>query len=196
MREVRTADTVEGQFCWRRATMTIRDPEGIRYRSCALCYWVSVKATKNPWNDLRGCNGQRQTMSDQFDKYINREPLTRELAEIKAGRDPDAPPELVRPLIEAASRDVTMPLTDADRLDLKDFREHPGWTVFVRLQKRTIAIHEKTAIVMSKDSPLANAVAVAQEWERINLFERAIIELTGLVDAEILKLNKTEGTKQ
>lgn len=47
------------EFCSRRATMTLRDPEGALYRSCALCCEVQQGVDKSPWNDHRACNGGR-----------------------------------------------------------------------------------------------------------------------------------------
>lgn len=133
-------------------------------------------------------------MSEALDKYLARQPLTPELAAMKAGRDEEPTPGEVRirALIEEGKRGLEAPLTDADRQDLRELRQHPGWTVFIRLTKRAMAIHEKTAIVVSKKAPLANAEGISQEWGAVAAFERACSELTGLVDAELIELARNE----
>jgi hypothetical protein len=138
-------------------------------------------------------------VSEAFEKYLAGQPINEELAALKNGR-PDPLPEEHKVLerVEAATtRWEDHKLTDADRQDLRELRQHPGWTVFVRLTKRAMAIHQKTAIVVSKSAPLANADKIAQEWGAVWAFERACGELTNLVEAELLELAQNEeGTKK
>lgn len=129
------------------------------------------------------------------EKYLAGEPLTPELAAIREGKDePSVLDELMGRIAKTAEPDPGMrdrPLTRADRAELRDLRNSPGWAIFLMLQKRAIRLHRQTATRQSEDGDL-KPDAMAEEWASIRLFKRACQEMTGLVEAEILELDLEE----
>lgn len=130
-------------------------------------------------------------MSENYEKFLAGQPLTEELAALKAGRLlPDPEPEAGPPLPDRVEHD--RPLTRDDRVDLLEMRDSPGWTLFIRLQQKAIRKHEQSAITRSKSAPLANRDEIAQEWACLSLYERALAEMVALVNAEIEQLERDD----
>jgi len=129
------------------------------------------------------------------ERYLAGEPLTAELAAIRDGKDE---PSIWDRLLETvtrtgdsdpATRERT--LTRADRAELRDLRNSPGWAIFLMLQKRAMKLHQRTAIQQSEDGEL-EPEKMAGEWAHVRLFKRACQEMTALVEAEIAELEAEE----
>jgi hypothetical protein len=125
------------------------------------------------------------------EKFLRGEPLTPELEAFRDGREP-APAADAAPRPRHAFDDPDRPLTRSERLDLKEWREMPGWELFRRLIERATSVHQKRAIAYSQDNPLTKRDEIAAEWAYLNLFRRAANELETLVDGEVAELEKTQ----
>ena len=133
-------------------------------------------------------------MPDQLtahEKYMRGDPLTPELEAYRDGREPKAE-EPVAPAARHAFDDPDRPLTRGERLDLKEWREMPGWELFQRLIERATLMHQKRAIAYSQDNPLTNRDEIAAQWAYLNLFRRATAELQAMIDKELIELEDAQ----
>lgn len=130
-----------------------------------------------------------------LEKYLAGEPLTPELAAIRDGKDePTVWDQLIEKVSRAAETDQATrdrPLTRADRAELRDLRNSPGWAIFLMLQKRAMRTHQRTASEQSESGEL-RPDAMAEEWAHVRIFKRACQEMSLLVEAEIAELSREE----
>jgi hypothetical protein len=121
------------------------------------------------------------------EKFLMGIPLTDELAAVRDGREeqPKAATSPRRP-----QNDLDRELTRAQRLELKEMVEMPGWELFLQLAEKATRAHQKYAIAKSQDDPLANKDQIAAEWAYVKLFQRAVLELGLIVTTEIAELEK------
>ena len=68
--------------------------------------------------------------------------------------------------------------------------EMPGWELFLLLGQKAVRLHQNYAISKSQDDPLANRDEIAAAWAYLKLFQRAVLELGTIVNAEIAELEK------
>lgn len=131
-------------------------------------------------------------MPDAFETYLAGVPLNEDLAALRDGRS------LPEPAVESpgwkaqepTEWELEKPLTRGDLADLREFRNHPGFALFIRLQKLALRKHEQQAILKSKQAPLLQKDEVAQEWALLSMYERALKEQTALIDAMIAELER------
>jgi hypothetical protein len=125
------------------------------------------------------------------ERYLRGEPLTDQLKAVREGREVQEERETA-PAIRRAFDDPDRELTRGERLDLKEWKEMPGWELFRRLIEKSTSVHQKRAIAYSQDNPLTNRDAIAAEWAYVNIFKRAAAELEMIVNAEVAELEKTQ----
>jgi hypothetical protein len=122
------------------------------------------------------------------ERFLRGEPLTPALAAVREGRDP----ETMRPPKPAPERrafdDPERELTRPERLDLKEFWEMPGQKLYQRIAEKAILSHQKRAISLSQDDPLAKRDEVANAWAYVKMFRRVIAELEVMVNTELAEL--------
>ena len=141
------------------------------------------KMDRQHWSKTKG-------MTD-YEKYLAGMPLNKELEELRDGKTH----QTVAPQQPAQQRllsDIDRPLTAQELEDLKEIRALPGWGVLLRLKEKLAAIHEKSAISISRHDPLANRDSVANEWAYVNMIIRGTAELFALAEAEIKTLEARE----
>jgi hypothetical protein len=122
------------------------------------------------------------------EKFLQGIPLTDELAAVRGGREEQPKPSSAAP--RKAHDDLDRELTRAQRLDLKEMVEMPGWELFLRLGEKAVRLHKNYAISKSQDDPLANRDEIAEAWAYLKLFQRAVQELGTVVSVEIAELEK------
>ena len=122
------------------------------------------------------------------EKFLQGIPLTDELAALRDGRDEQPKPSPAAQ--KKAHGDLDRELTRAQRLDLKEMAEMPGWELFLLLGQKAVRLHQNYAISKSQDDPLANRDEIAAAWAYLKLFQRAVLELGTIVNAEIAELEK------
>jgi hypothetical protein len=133
------------------------------------------------------------TLSPNFSRYLQGEPLTEELEALRAGRIPEPPMRrLGSEAAQLPAEGVSRPLTRADRVLLRELRASEGWPVLIRLFKRAVDREEKTAIVNSKVEPLTRANELAALWARVAIYEKLAAEAEALVDGELEALDAGE----
>jgi len=118
------------------------------------------------------------------EKFLRGEPLTPELKALRDGRD--APSFALPSAPERKAFDnPTREFTRAERLDLKEFKEMPGWQLYLRIVERTMLFHQKRAISLSQDDPLTNRDQIANAWAYCSMARRVAAELEAVVNAEV-----------
>lgn len=131
-----------------------------------------------------------------LDRYMSGEPLNDALAAMREGRIEEDERGFGLPIAVTPHpwKDLNpdRPLTDADRLDLRELLQLPGWTVLIRLSNKLIQKHTDAAISKSQISPLANAEAIAEEWAMVGMYKRAMLEILALGKAETGQLERDE----
>lgn len=126
-----------------------------------------------------------------FEKYMNREPLTAELAALREGRTEQVEiPELVQPFQRPT--DEEQPLSKAERQALRDARQGGGVTAVIRLLRRSLRIKTRQATIDSENDPLGRQSEIAQNWASIAAFRRACLEIEAMITLEIQELEKEE----
>lgn len=120
------------------------------------------------------------------EKFLRGEPLTPELAALREGCEPERPRPA--PAERRAFDDAERELTRPERLDLKEFWEMPGQKLYRRIAEKAIHFHEKRAISLSQDDPLANRDEVANAWAYVKMFRRVVAELEMAVNVELTEL--------
>jgi hypothetical protein len=127
-----------------------------------------------------------------LEKYLAGEPLNEELARIRAGKDEEPPAmDRLQQIHVAPEPARDKPLTAADRQEIRDLRNSPGWAIFLMLQKKAIATHIESASRLSRGGSL-EADDLANEWRSVRMFERACFEVVALVEAQIAELEREE----
>lgn len=126
-------------------------------------------------------------MSDltAHEKFLRGEPLTEELAAVRDGRDSETPKPRPAPAEGRAYGDPERELSRPERLDLKEFWEMPGRKLYLRIAEKAIHFHQKRAISLSQDEPLAKRDEVAIAWAYVKMFRRVVAELDTIVKAEL-----------
>ena len=124
------------------------------------------------------------------EKFMRGEPLTEDLAAIREGRDPQPATRSAAPERKAWD-DPARELSRAERVDLKEWKEMPGWELFLRIAEKSVQAHQKRAISLSQDDPLNNRDAIAEAWAYVKIFRRAVVELENVVTAEVAELERT-----
>lgn len=124
------------------------------------------------------------------ERYLRGDALTPELEAMRDGREPVAEQK------PAAARNVADPLerdlTRAERLDLKEWMEMPGWELFLRLMEKANGLHQKRAITYSQIDPLSNQAAIANSWAYASMFRKATAEMVEAVKTQVQELEKSE----
>lgn len=143
-----------------------------------------------PERQTKAYGGAVMSELTAHEKYLQGIPLTDELAAVREGRDERPKPSATAP--RRAYGDPDRDLTRAERLDLKEMAEMPGWQLFMQLAEKAARLHQKHAISKSQDDPLDNKDEIAAAWAYVNLFKRAVLELGTIVSAEIAELEKQQ----
>lgn len=120
----------------------------------------------------------------KHEKFLRGEPLSADLAALRDGLD-TAPPPRAAPPARKAYDDPNRPLTRAERLDLKEWFELPGWQLYLRLTERTSLFYQKRAISLSQTDPLNNRDTIAHAWAYSNMARGLAAELEAMVVAEV-----------
>lgn len=130
-----------------------------------------------------------------IEKYHQGIPLTPELEAMRDGLEPERVQASEKPK-ESAGRPskIEKELTRAERLDLKETITSDGWGIFLRLIQKADLIHQKSAISMSQNDPLANAQKIAEQWAYYQTFQRAFTEMIMLAKAEVAQLEEKKET--
>lgn len=126
-----------------------------------------------------------------FEKFLNREPLTEELAALQRGEEVEVPyaaPQFSIPDMRA--------LDDDDREHLRRLQLESGWSVLLRLINRDIAAHKNEAEKISEDDPLGKKDQVAQAWAYVGMMKRGRDRMLAIVQAEIETLRASEAAKK
>jgi hypothetical protein len=132
-----------------------------------------------------------QSNLSTHEKFLRGEPLTPELAAVREGRDPEAKPRPA-PAERRAHDDPERELTRVERLDLKEFWEMPGQKLYLRIAEKAIHFHQKRAISLSQDDPLANRDEVASAWAYVKMFRQVVAQLEVVVNAELAELENEQ----
>jgi hypothetical protein len=123
------------------------------------------------------------------EKFLQGVPLNEELAAVREGKEPQTTAAARNAAAQRrAHDDDDRGLTRAERLDLKEFREMPGWELFLRIADKCVRLHQKRAISLSQDDPLVNRDAIASAWAYVKILRRAVAELEAIVNAEVEQL--------
>lgn len=126
------------------------------------------------------------------EKFLRGEPLSDELRAMREGEIPNAGKEAAR---GAPTRTFDHPereLTRAERLDLKEWMEMPGWELFRRIIEKANLMHQKHAIASSQQDPLSRQNEISSVWAYEGMFRRSMIEIQAVVMAELAELEKTQ----
>lgn len=128
---------------------------------------------------------------EQYEAYLRGEPINDELAAMREGIEAaeKVAPTPARPEIRDAGRE----LRRRERQALKEAVRSEGWLVVLRLQEKLDQTHEKYAISMSQENPLANRDRIAEAWAYRLMSRRAMTELSLLIEAELAELAKEDG---
>lgn len=126
------------------------------------------------------------------EKYLRGEPLTPELAAVRDGRDPGETKPRPAPAERRSYDDIERELSRPERLDLKEFWEMPGQKLYLRIAEKAIHLHQKRAISLSQDDPLANRDEVANAWAYVKMFRRVVAELQVIVNGEVAELENEQ----
>jgi hypothetical protein len=125
--------------------------------------------------------------SSNFEKYLAGEPLTPELAALKAGRLPDIFGIFTQSPAPAAAEvkalDLERDLTRDERIALRELRLAPGWPVLQKLFERATIQHTKAATALSQEQPLG--AEISQIWLTVKLRRQVIAELNLAVAVEM-----------
>jgi hypothetical protein len=128
------------------------------------------------------------------EKYLDGDPISAELADVRDGMiDLDAPePTRGAPARSPvrAGDDILRPLTSEERADLKAVLLGDGWQVMQLLWEKMFHQHKKSAISQSQVDPLHNREAIAEQWAYFAMLRRARFEFDALVQAETAELDK------
>lgn len=122
------------------------------------------------------------------EKFLRGVPLTPELAALREGRDAETAIPRPAPVERRAFDDPERELSRPERLDLKEFWDMPGQKLYLRLAEKAIHFHQKRAITLSQDDPLANRDDVANAWAYVKIFRRVVAELEVIVNTELAEL--------
>jgi hypothetical protein len=125
-----------------------------------------------------------------LERFLAGEPLNDELAALRDGRAGNVEPPAGFDLLRAkpAPDDDSRELTRDERQLLKDAKVSGVFTTLVRLQRKALQIHIRTATIESENDPLNTSQQVANAWAYVKMFRRSIVELGMLIDAELGKL--------
>lgn len=125
------------------------------------------------------------------EKFLRGEPLSPELKALREGRDAPsfAPPKAPeRRAYDDPGREFSRP----ERLDLKEWREMPGYELFLRLMERTLLSYQKRAISISQDDPLFHRDEIANAWSYCTVARKLAAELEATVNVEVEKLEQEQ----
>jgi hypothetical protein len=134
-----------------------------------------------------------------FEKFLAKEPLTPELAALRAGNLPifDLPEwmngsnQAAAPLVKAGNE----PLAKNERNALREMRLSAGWQVFQKLLRRAIMRHTDAAVSISQVDPLRNSQAIAESWAYVHMLKRVHQDINLEVDLETSQEADTEETE-
>ena len=84
--------------------------------------------------------------------------------------------------------DPARELSRTERLDLKEWKEMPGWELFQRLTERTLLSYQKRAISLSQDDPLFNRDEIVNAWAYCTIARKLAAEIENMVNAEVAQL--------
>jgi len=126
------------------------------------------------------------------EKFLRGVPLTEDLAALRDGRDLETETPRPAPVERRAFDDPERELTRAERLDLKEFWEMPGQKLYRRLLEKAIHFHQKRAICLSQDDPLANRDEIANAWAYVRIYRRVVAELETVVSVELAELENEQ----
>jgi hypothetical protein len=126
------------------------------------------------------------------EKFLRGVPLTDGLAAVREGRDPETATPRPAPAERRAYDDLERDLSRAERLDLKEFWEMPGQKLYARLMEKAIHFHQKRAISLSQDDPLANRDEVANAWAYVRIYRRVAAEMEMAVNMELAELENEQ----
>lgn len=122
------------------------------------------------------------------EKYLQGIPLNSDLQKLSEGRDPQPTPAS-KPQ-KRSTETIDRPLNRRERLDLKEWKEMPGYEVFLRLAENTVRMHESHAISMSQNDPLANRDSIANAWAYVKVLRQAVSSLELVVENAVAELEK------
>jgi hypothetical protein len=125
-----------------------------------------------------------------FLKYLDGEPLTEELAKLRAGdlEEEEIPGAeyTAPPTIRAMDRE----LLRKERQELREILRGPGWPVVLRVQEKLRQMHRNCAMSISQDDPLKNRDKIAEQWAYVLMFNRAMHEFNVLLEAQVAEVEK------
>lgn len=135
---------------------------------------------------------------ETFERYLDRQPLSEDLAEIRAGKMPGDEPLHPAEVTNGATREVT------DRGGLLDWKpnrrelvalseivDSEGWHILRNLLKKRLENLRETAITFSQNDPLRNKDAIADEWA-YHAIQRKVLDDMELIVAEQLERLKVK----
>lgn len=135
-------------------------------------------------------------MSTNHEKFLRGEPLTEELAALRAGKLPLLDPLFPTPQGGAQggtpAEDAAKPLAKNERNSLREMRLSAGWPVFQKLLERAIMRHTEAAVNVSQVDPLRNGQAIAETWAYLNMLKRVHRDINLLVEMETQQNDKSE----
>jgi hypothetical protein len=132
-----------------------------------------------------------------FEKYLDREPLTEDLARLRDGLGEPLPAltgilQGWKPGSRIEIEDEDRSLTRAERLTLLEGRQGGTVTTVIRLLRRSLRAKIRAATINSENDPLGRQAEIAQEWAYVMTFRRSSMELESLILAEIAILEAEE----
>lgn len=125
----------------------------------------------------------RRPVPTGFKNYLDRVPLTPELAAIRDDK----------PLAgDAAQNPAQVPIADAERelllserQALVELRMSPGWPVLMRLFEKAYDSAEKSAIAVSRYDPLSHKEVIAARWAYLEMIRTAQNTLVSDINNEV-----------
>lgn len=123
------------------------------------------------------------------ERFMRGDALTPELEALREGRETAAQQQATT-AAKGATDHPERELSRAERLDLKEWMEMPGWELFRRLIEKANGSHQKRAITYSQIDPLNNQAAIVSNWAYVTAFRKATTELLDAVKTEVEELEK------
>lgn len=140
-----------------------------------------------------------ESFEENYAKFLAGEPLNEDLAAVRDGRL-DTLENPVHNLIEKWA--PRHPMDDPDRdltIDecalLKEAKQSGVLNTLIRLQRKALQSHVRTATIDSEKEPLARTQEIVQQWAYVTMFRRACLEVEALVEAEIKRLEGDEAKR-
>jgi len=129
-------------------------------------------------------------MSGNLKRYLSDEPLTEELAEIRAGVS--LPPVDLTLKIESGDTRQVRPLVRAEKAALREFRQSDAWPALDQLLKNTIQNRINAATILSQDDPLTKKDALANHWAYIAIYREVWRDLVEGVEKASREVEGTD----